>query len=98
MAFELYGMLAGNVSPMTGENVKPAYGGEEEAFLQKIVSPIYQVIAQVKPKFVASTSHFCFIMYNDCFLLFRTHTNLFHSSGSCQKQNSKVKTFTMEKL
>ncbi|KAF8395917.1 hypothetical protein HHK36_019872 [Tetracentron sinense] len=30
MAFELYGMLAGNVSPMTGENVKPAYGGGEE--------------------------------------------------------------------
>ncbi|BBH04334.1 glucan synthase-like 12, partial [Prunus dulcis] len=36
MAFELYGMLAGNVSPMTGENVKPAYGGEEEAFLKKV--------------------------------------------------------------
>lgn len=50
MAFELYGMLAGNVSPMTGENVKPAYGGEEEAFLQKVVTPIYQVIARVKPK------------------------------------------------
>lgn len=50
MAFELYGMLAGNVSPMTGENVKPAYGGDEEAFLQKIVTPIYQVIARVKPK------------------------------------------------
>ncbi|MFS7923146.1 putative 1,3-beta-glucan synthase [Helianthus anomalus] len=26
MAFELYGMLDGNVSPMTGENVKAAYG------------------------------------------------------------------------
>ena len=47
MAFELYGMLAGNVSPMTGENVKPAYGGEEEAFLRKVVTPIYQVIAKV---------------------------------------------------
>ncbi|KAL4576869.1 hypothetical protein LXL04_012969 [Taraxacum kok-saghyz] len=46
MAFELYGMLAGNVSPMTGENVKPAYGGDEEAFLTKVVSPIYDVIAQ----------------------------------------------------
>ncbi|KAL6591573.1 hypothetical protein ACP70R_050076 [Stipagrostis hirtigluma subsp. patula] len=44
MAFELYGMLAGNVSPMTGENVKPAYGGEEEAFLKKVVTPIYKVI------------------------------------------------------
>ncbi|XP_039159176.1 callose synthase 3 [Eucalyptus grandis] len=46
MAFELYGMLAGNVSPMTGENVKPAYGGEDEAFLTKVVTPIYQVIAK----------------------------------------------------
>ncbi|KAM7277956.1 hypothetical protein ACFE04_005090 [Oxalis oulophora] len=46
MAFELYGMLAGNVSPMTGENVKPAYGGEEEAFLRKVVTPIYEVIAK----------------------------------------------------
>ncbi|KAG5566203.1 hypothetical protein RHGRI_001966 [Rhododendron griersonianum] len=46
MAFELYGMLAGNVSPMTGENVKPAYGGEDEAFLRKVVTPIYEVIAQ----------------------------------------------------
>ncbi|GAB4835146.1 Callose synthase 3 [Ancistrocladus abbreviatus] len=46
MAFELYGMLAGNVSPMTGENVKPAYGGEEEAFLRKVITPIYEVIAK----------------------------------------------------
>ncbi|XAR60428.1 1,3-beta-glucan synthase [Bertholletia excelsa] len=46
MAFELYGMLAGNISPMTGENVKPAYGGEEEAFLKKVVTPIYEVIAR----------------------------------------------------
>ncbi|CAL5354214.1 unnamed protein product [Camellia sinensis] len=46
MAFELYGMLAGNVSPVTGENVKPAYGGEEEAFLRKVVTPIYEVIAK----------------------------------------------------
>lgn len=44
MAFELYGMLAGNVSPTTGENVKPAYGGEEEAFLKRVVTPIYKVI------------------------------------------------------
>ncbi|KAK9078560.1 hypothetical protein SSX86_002617 [Deinandra increscens subsp. villosa] len=45
MAFELYGILAGNVSPMTGEDVKPAYGGDEEDFLKEVVSPIYQVIA-----------------------------------------------------
>lgn len=48
MAFELYGMLAGNVSPMTGENIKPAYGGDEEAFLRKVVTPIYDVIKRVK--------------------------------------------------
>lgn len=47
MAFELYGMLAGSVSPMTGEHVKPAYGGEEEAFLWKVVKPIYDTIAKV---------------------------------------------------
>ncbi|TKY49513.1 Callose synthase 2 [Spatholobus suberectus] len=46
MAFELYGMLAGNVSPLTGEPVKPAYGGENEAFLMKVVKPIYDVIAK----------------------------------------------------
>ncbi|XP_070046038.1 callose synthase 3-like [Nicotiana tomentosiformis] len=48
MAFELYGMLAGNVSPITGENIKPvlAYGGEEEAFLRKVVTPIDEVIAR----------------------------------------------------
>lgn len=51
MAFELYGMLAGNVSPMTGENVKPAYGGEDEAFLRKVVTPIYEVIARVCMRF-----------------------------------------------
>lgn len=47
MAFELYGMLAGNVSPRTGENVMPAYGGEEEVFLRKVVTPIYDVIRRV---------------------------------------------------
>ncbi|XP_072986572.1 callose synthase 3-like [Typha latifolia] len=46
MAFELYGMLAGNVSPMTGEYIKPAYGGDEEAFLKKVVTPIYDTIAK----------------------------------------------------
>ncbi|QCE03856.1 callose synthase [Vigna unguiculata] len=46
MAFELYGMLAGNVNPMIGENVKPTYGGEEEAFLRKVFSPINNVIAK----------------------------------------------------
>lgn len=73
MAFELYGMLAGNVSPMTGENVKPAYGGDEEAFLKKVVTPIYQTIAKV-----FSLSHYIihsvcvmFILISmDCHLIF----------------------------
>ncbi|KAE9463007.1 hypothetical protein C3L33_05086, partial [Rhododendron williamsianum] len=46
MAFELYGMLAGSVSPTTGEHIKPAYGGEEEAYLRKVVTPIYNTIAK----------------------------------------------------
>ncbi|EPS69913.1 hypothetical protein M569_04848, partial [Genlisea aurea] len=46
MAFELCGMLSGDVSPVTGENVKPTYGGDEEAFLKKVVTPIYEVIAR----------------------------------------------------
>ncbi|KAL0703394.1 hypothetical protein Bca4012_069819 [Brassica carinata] len=46
MAFELYGMLAGSVSSLTGEHVKPAYGGDDEAFLQKVVTPIYKTIAK----------------------------------------------------
>ncbi|XP_015901659.1 callose synthase 1 [Ziziphus jujuba] len=46
MAFELYGMLAGSVSSLTGEHIKPAYGGEEEAFLMKVVTPIYDTIAK----------------------------------------------------
>lgn len=50
MAFELYGMLAGSVSSVTGENIKPAYGGEKEAFLKKVVTPIYNTIAKVCSK------------------------------------------------
>lgn len=56
MAFELYSMLAGNVSTMTGENVKPAYGGGDEAFLEKVVTPIYNTIAKVL--FAAALSWF----------------------------------------
>lgn len=47
MAFELYGMLAGKVSPITGENIRPAYRGREEAFLNYVVTPINRVIARV---------------------------------------------------
>ncbi|KAG6532766.1 hypothetical protein ZIOFF_006616 [Zingiber officinale] len=50
MAFELYGMLSGNVSPMTGEHIKPAYGGDKEAFLTKVVTPIYNIISMEAKK------------------------------------------------
>ncbi|XP_078163571.1 callose synthase 3-like [Carex rostrata] len=46
MAFELYEMLAGNVNPVTGDYIKPAYGGDDEAFLKKVVTPIYNTIAK----------------------------------------------------
>nr|XP_017246674.1 PREDICTED: callose synthase 2-like isoform X1 [Daucus carota subsp. sativus] len=46
MAFELYGMLGGSVNPLTNEHIKPAYGGENEAFLIKVVTPIYKTIAK----------------------------------------------------
>ncbi|CAM8881816.1 unnamed protein product [Rhodiola kirilowii] len=44
MAYELHGLLAGNVSIVTGENIKPSYGGDDEAFLRKVITPIYKVI------------------------------------------------------
>ena len=40
-------MLDGRISPMTGEPVKPVYGGDDEAFLKKVVTPIYEKIAKV---------------------------------------------------
>jgi len=47
MACELHGLLAGNVSLVTGENIKPSYGGDEESFLRKVITPIYAVIQKV---------------------------------------------------
>ncbi|XP_021906324.1 callose synthase 3-like isoform X2 [Carica papaya] len=38
-------MLSRAVSPITGENIMPVYGGEE-AFLRKIIAPVYEVIAR----------------------------------------------------
>lgn len=46
MASELHGMLAGNVSMVTGDNMKPAYGGKAESFLTLVVTPIYDVISR----------------------------------------------------
>lgn len=47
MAYELHGLLAGNVSIITGENIKPSYGGDDESFLRKVITPIYRVIEKV---------------------------------------------------
>ncbi|KAJ7539825.1 hypothetical protein O6H91_11G110500 [Diphasiastrum complanatum] len=44
MAKEVSGILSGEVSYITGEYMKPAYGGDQESFLQKVVTPIYNVI------------------------------------------------------
>ena len=48
MAYELHGLLAGNVSIVTGENIKPSYGGDDESFLRKVITPLYRVIEKVR--------------------------------------------------
>ncbi|XP_072974061.1 callose synthase 5-like isoform X2 [Typha angustifolia] len=50
MAYELHGLLAGNVSIVTGENIRPSYGGDDEAFLKKVITPIYRVIEKEASK------------------------------------------------
>ncbi|KAL8034672.1 hypothetical protein ABFX02_12G044200 [Erythranthe guttata] len=50
MAYELHGLLAGNVSIVTGENIKPSYGGDDESFLRKVITPIYRVIEKEAKK------------------------------------------------
>ncbi|GJZ33459.1 reverse transcriptase domain-containing protein [Tanacetum coccineum] len=44
MAFEVYGILAGSVSPLTGEYIKPAHGGEKEAFLKKGFAAVLAIL------------------------------------------------------
>lgn len=65
MAFELYGMLAGSVSPMTGETIKPAYGGADEAFLRKVVTPIYKTIAKEAKRSKEKSKHSQWRNYDD---------------------------------
>ncbi|KAD3069004.1 hypothetical protein E3N88_36884 [Mikania micrantha] len=79
MAFEVYGILTGSVNPETGENIEPAYGGEKEAFLWKVVTPIYRTIAkEAKQSKGGKTKHSQWRNYddlneyfwsNDCFRL-----------------------------
>ncbi|KAK6125574.1 hypothetical protein DH2020_040684 [Rehmannia glutinosa] len=79
MAYELHGLLAGNVSIVTGENIKPSYGGDDESFLRKVITPIYRVIEKESKKGKngkASHSAWCnyddlneYFWSSDCFLL-----------------------------
>lgn len=50
MSYELYGVLSGAVSLITGEKVRPAYGGDDESFLKNVVKPIYNVVLQEAQK------------------------------------------------
>jgi len=59
MAYELHGLLAGNVSIVTGENIKPSYGGDDEAFLRKVITPLYRVIGMLLK------SHVYFVQTSD---------------------------------
>ncbi|KAI3844011.1 hypothetical protein MKW92_016962 [Papaver armeniacum] len=50
MASELDGLLAGVISIVIGENIQPSYWGEDEAFLRKVITPIYRVIDKESQK------------------------------------------------
>ncbi|KAI9074796.1 hypothetical protein K1719_043220 [Acacia pycnantha] len=66
MAYELHGLLAGNVSIVTGENIKPSYGGDDEAFLRKVITPLYRVIEKEAEKSKNGTaSHTTWCNYDD---------------------------------
>ncbi|KAF9595410.1 hypothetical protein IFM89_000328 [Coptis chinensis] len=66
MAYELHGLLAGNVSIVTGENIKPSYGGDDEAFLRKVVTPLYRVVEKEANKAgYGKAPHSSWCNYND---------------------------------
>ncbi|XAR62352.1 1,3-beta-glucan synthase [Bertholletia excelsa] len=79
MAFELNGVLAGNVNVVNGEKIKPSSGGGDESFLRKVITPIYQVIEKEAKKSQggkAPHSSWCnyddlneYFWSNDCFSL-----------------------------
>ncbi|KAK7360438.1 hypothetical protein VNO77_02431 [Canavalia gladiata] len=43
LVYELLDLLARNVSIVTGENIKPSYGVDDEEFLRKIMTPLWLV-------------------------------------------------------
>ncbi|KAA3479751.1 callose synthase 5-like [Gossypium australe] len=101
MAHELHGLLAGNVSIVTGENIKPSYGGDDEAFLRKVVKPIYCVIEREAEKNKNGTaSHADWCNYDDlnessdCFSLgwpMRDDGDFFKSTRDTGKKTSRRK-------
>jgi len=60
MSYELYGVLSGAVSLITEEKVRPAYGGDDESFLNNVVKPIYNVIFQVHITFFSIFNPYIF--------------------------------------
>ncbi|XP_022750939.1 callose synthase 5 [Durio zibethinus] len=104
MAYELHGLLAGNVSIVTGENIKPSYGGDDEAFLRKVITPIYCVIEKEAAKSQngkASHSLWCnyddlneYFWSSDCFSLgwpMRDDGDFFKSNPDMGKKTSQRK-------
>ncbi|KAK7272638.1 hypothetical protein RJT34_29359 [Clitoria ternatea] len=66
MAYELHGILSGAISLTTWEKVMPAYGGEPESFLNKVVTPIYNVIKkEVKNSKGGTADHCIWRNYDD---------------------------------
>ncbi|CAI0409346.1 unnamed protein product, partial [Linum tenue] len=65
MANELHDILGNAVSLETGEKIRPAYGGDSEAFLNKVVTPIYTVIAKEAEKGRVTADHSTWRNYDD---------------------------------
>ncbi|KAH9291991.1 hypothetical protein KI387_042821, partial [Taxus chinensis] len=66
MAYELHGMFAGNISVITGENIKPAYGGDDESFLEKVITPLYHIVEkESKKNGNGTTRHSAWCNYDD---------------------------------
>ncbi|KAI3725778.1 hypothetical protein L1987_65571 [Smallanthus sonchifolius] len=76
MAYELHGLLAGNVSIVTGENIKPSYGGDDEAFLRKVITPIYRVIEKGKSHKAGSLGKSYFVETRSFWHIFRSFVRL----------------------
>uniref|UniRef100_A0A0E0CII5 1,3-beta-glucan synthase n=1 Tax=Oryza meridionalis TaxID=40149 RepID=A0A0E0CII5_9ORYZ len=78
MSYELYGVLSGAVSLITGEKVRPAYGGDDESFLKKVVTPIYKEIYEESLKNKNGVSdHSTWRNYDDLNEFFWLHTMLY---------------------